>query len=323
MPTLPPPPDPTSNPNDDVFRMLRETLPLPIQHWMRDSGFLRGLIDGLVYFSVPELIQRYPQALGIYLSLPVKTIAYGKHPMQTLDILTNQQSPKGLVVMCHGGAWGSGRPWMYRLTASPFLEKEYSVAIWGYRTYPDATVDGQVEDLRNALLKVKSLYPSIPTTLVGHSSGAHVAVLGVLREKLPRIDHVISIAGVYDIPSHFEFETGRGVEQISALQPACGFNQEEWKQRSPTCLLREHLFEQNNNNPPHELPNMLLLHGAKDTVVPYTSAVDFYDSLNHDGATLEILPTVEHAETVLQLMMGGETQDVVMAWLEEQHAFLG
>ena len=75
LPTLPPPPDPTSNPNDDVFRMLRETLPLPIQHWMRDSGFLRGLTDGLVYFSVPELIQRYPHALGIYLSLPVKTIA--------------------------------------------------------------------------------------------------------------------------------------------------------------------------------------------------------------------------------------------------------
>jgi acetyl esterase/lipase len=278
---------------------------------MRDSGFLRGLIDGLVYLNVPELVQRYPHALGNYLSLPVKTIAYGEHPMQTLDILTHQESSKGLVVMCHGGAWGSGRPWMYRLTASPFLEKGYSVAIWGYRTYPDATVDGQVEDLGSALLKAKSLYPSIPTTLVGHSSGAHIAVLGVLREKLPKVDHVISIAGVYDIPSHYEFETGRGVEQISALQPACGFSREEWQKRSPTCLLRD------EQNPLQELPNMLLLHGAKDTVVPYTSATNFHQSLNH--GRLAILPTVEHAETVLQLMMGGETQDVVMAWLEEQH----
>jgi acetyl esterase/lipase len=278
---------------------------------MRDSGFLRGVIDGLIYFGLPELVQQYPHALGMYFSLPVQTIRYGDHPMQTLDILSSQQEEsKGLVVLCHGGAWGSGRPWMYRLTACPFLNKGYTVAIWGYRTWPDAGVDGQVDDLKNALQTLQTLHPSTPTTLVGHSSGAHVAVLGVLRENLLNVDHVVSIAGVYDIPSHYEYETGRGVEQISALQPACGHVRNEWQKRSPTCLLKE-------TKRPQELPNMLFLHGAKDTVVPYTSAVNFHQSLRHGRLT--ILPTVGHAETVLQLMMGGETQDVVMAWLEEQH----
>jgi acetyl esterase/lipase len=236
--------------------------------------------------------------------------------MQTVDILTTlpqqHEQSKGLVVVCHGGAWGSGRPWMYRLTACPFLNKGYTVAIWGYRTWPDAGVDGQVDDLNRALQTLQTRYPSMPTTtLVGHSSGAHVAVLGVLRENLPTVNHLVSIAGVYDIPSHYEYEKGRGVEQISALQPACGHVRNEWQKRSPTCLLKE-------MKRPRELPNMLLLHGAKDTVVPYTSATNFHQSLNH--GRLAILPAVEHAETVLQLMMGGETQDVVMAWLEEQQS---
>ncbi len=31
----------------------------------------------------------------------------------------------------HGGAWGSGSPWIYRLVASPFLEKNMVVAVVG------------------------------------------------------------------------------------------------------------------------------------------------------------------------------------------------
>jgi hypothetical protein len=62
---------------------------------------------------------------------------------------------------------------------------------------------------------------------------------------------------------------------------------------------------------------MSILHGVKDAVVPATSAMGFHQTLNH--GRIAILPTVEHAETVLQLRMGGETQDAAIAWLEEQH----
>ena len=315
-PSLPPPPSSTGNPADDVFRLFREKVPVSLQNWMRDSGFLRFIVDSLVLVGLPELVQQYPHALPTFLKLTVqcKTLSYGDHPMQKIDILEPKGESKGLIVICHGGAWGSGQPWMYRLAATKKLECGYTAAIWGYRTYPDATVDGQVSDLRGALAKLEELYPSQHTTLIGHSSGSHVALLGVLQEQV-KVDALICVAGVYDVVKHYEFEKGRGVEEISALKPAHGHVEEEWMRRSPTRLV--------DKSTEVNLPPTLLIHGAIDSVVPYSSALEFYDALQQcesDGnCTLSILPSTEHAETVIQLMVGGETQDVVVEWLESQH----
>ena len=41
-----------------------------------------------------------------------------------------------MIFFVHGGAWGSGQPWFYRLIAIPFLELGFAVAIIGYRVYP-------------------------------------------------------------------------------------------------------------------------------------------------------------------------------------------
>jgi len=312
---LPPPPKSTGNPSDDVFRTFRATVPLSVQYWMRDSGFLRFVVDSLVYLGLPDLIQQYPDAVHMFLKLSsqCETIQYGDHPMQKMDVLKPEGESKGMVVVCHGGAWGSGKKWMYRLTATKKLERGYTVAVLGYRTYPDATVDGQVSDIRDALTKLKEQYPSQHTTILGHSSGAHISLLGALKQEL-KVDALICVAGVYDVVKHFDFESGRGVEAISPLKPANGHVEEEWRRRSPTSLI--------DKTTKVNLPPTLLVHGADDNVVPYTSALEFYDALQHcesdQNCTLSILPSTEHAETVIQLMVGGETQDVVLEWLERQ-----
>ena len=183
----------------------------------------------------------------------------------------------------------------------------------GYRTYPDASVDGQVSDIQRSLDKLKQRYPSQHTTILGHSSGSHIALLGVLQQKL-KVDALICVAGVYDVVKHFMFEKGRGVDMISPLLPANGHVEKEWVLRSPTRLVDETTRD--------ILPPTLLVHGAKDSVVPYTSAVEFYNALQQcqsdENCLLSILPSTEHAETVIQLMVGGETQDIVMEWLESQ-----
>lgn len=66
---LPPPPDPSGNSEDDFFRSLRKYTPKPIQSWMRDSGFLRSVMDSLVWFAVPSILQEYPWALEDFLCL--------------------------------------------------------------------------------------------------------------------------------------------------------------------------------------------------------------------------------------------------------------
>lgn len=40
---------------------------------------------------------------------------------------------RGTVFFVHGGAWGSGMPWMYRLVAPTFLRLNFAVVIVGYR----------------------------------------------------------------------------------------------------------------------------------------------------------------------------------------------
>eukprot|EP00549_Striatella_unipunctata_P010133 CAMPEP_0118714992 /NCGR_PEP_ID=MMETSP0800-20121206/26578_1 /TAXON_ID=210618 ORGANISM="Striatella unipunctata, Strain CCMP2910" /NCGR_SAMPLE_ID=MMETSP0800 /ASSEMBLY_ACC=CAM_ASM_000638 /LENGTH=75 /DNA_ID=CAMNT_0006621013 /DNA_START=1 /DNA_END=225 /DNA_ORIENTATION=- len=61
----------------------------------------------------------------------------------------------------HGGAWGSGLPWMYRLLATVFLQYGYAVAIVGYRTYPDSkTIRDQVDDLEAAAHAIHTRYSS-------------------------------------------------------------------------------------------------------------------------------------------------------------------
>ena len=196
---------------------------------------------------------------------------------------------------------------MYRTCADPFIENNYTVAIWGYRTYPDSDVPGQIEDLKNCVryLKGKNEWDSV--SVIGHSSGGHVAVMAALQEE-ELCDSLITISGVYDIPSHYQWESSRGVEEFSALKPACGHTEEKWIELSPTRLLLKKSTT---------LPRTLVLHGALDKTVPYTTAVNFTEAIKQTGqdVDLEIFPTVGHSDTCLQLIMGGQTRDSVMKWL--------
>jgi acetyl esterase/lipase len=191
--------------------------------------------------------------------------------------------------------------------------------MWGYRTYPDGSVQDQVDDLCSAL---ELLGPPNQISIVGHSSGAHIAVLAALQQQSSVLcDKLVALSGVYDIPNHYEWETGRGVHEISALKPACGGTAMSWMDVSPTRILAAASHAA-------AVPDMYVLHGAMDALVPYTSAVNMTRALllssnsskDNEGSArskckLEILDHVEHSDTVLHLMMGGETRDKVMDWL--------
>jgi acetyl esterase/lipase len=157
-------------------------------------------------------------------------------------------------------------------------------------------------------------------TLIGHSSGAHISMLGLLSGLLTHVDRFVGLSGVYDIPSHYNFERGRGVERISPLAPACGGSLDTWRKNSPTRLV---VGESRKEQLDH-LPPILICHGGIDTTVSYSSSVDFVDALHsasdvlRNSCSLRILPHVGHSETAIHLMFGGETQDVVVDWMSAQ-----
>jgi acetyl esterase/lipase len=330
---LPAPADPTgtANPEDDFTRSFRKNVPKSIQHFMRDSGILRFIVDSSAFLVVPSILEEYPSALADFLRLTgnkelvpflpksfqsetsleqdisVEKVSYGADRRQFASLLQPQQKRNNrLVVFVHGGAWGSGFPSMYQLVATPFLNQGFHVAIVGYRTFPTANCTGQMDDLAAALQAIQQQVPHIDdVSLIGHSSGSHISALALATGRLEasRVQRFVSLAGVFDIPDHYRFETGRGVERISPMAAACGYQLQRWKDNSP-----RYLIEIGSSSWPLPLRSFFL-HGALDTTVPYTSSQHFATTL---GTECKILRTTGHADMVLHLMFGGETLDVVL-----------
>jgi len=307
---------------------------------------------------------------------------------------TQQQSKipvRGTIFFVHGGAWGSGKPWMYRLIAPTFLKLHFAVVIVGYRTYPDAaTIDDQVGDVMlawekagdvlkrsvtmmssNATCKCETTsgdacdnydaWSNICTdegtgwvgnVIMGHSSGAHVAMLMLVQwiQKQQRQwrnhsgapnysgnasgsnypwepNYFIGLSGPYDINDHFDYEAGRGVEQISPMKPICGHSRKKFNEASPVkrflSLFREQSDDDsvlhNHARSIQQLtPPILLVHGIEDSTVPFTATADAGRILRSCGLQRcdEIyLDETGHQDVIVHFMFGGLAKDLVLDWL--------
>jgi acetyl esterase/lipase len=104
----------------------------------------------LMAISKPGLALRF-----LKLRRRTETFQYGPHPSHKLEIVSavadsssssdgDRTQPARTLVFVHGGAWGSGKPWMYRLLADRLSNVGYTVVLIGYRTWPDGTTDEQV-----------------------------------------------------------------------------------------------------------------------------------------------------------------------------------
>lgn len=231
---------------------------------------------------------------------------------------------------------------MYRLIATPFLDANMAVAILGYRTYPDGNMQDQIDDIELASKKIAIDFPDLilkpeivdaedwlGSSLIGHSSGVHIGLLAVAQraerwalndidDKHLKFDYVIGLSGVYTISEHFDFEVSRGVEEISSMKAAAGFTVESFDYFSPAARLAKiSSFEE---QPFEKLPQILLLHGDEDVVVPFTSArrtVRLLQSIGCKDVDTKILK-LGHADTLFHVMFGGETREILMNWLQNR-----
>jgi pimeloyl-ACP methyl ester carboxylesterase len=281
--------------DDIYRQIFNGWLPNSVQYVLRDVGFLRLLLNCITLVGLPSLIEQHPNlvddALRLWFGLTVRpnsnsflssssslprrqSIRYGDSPRQVIELWDQNASSTGAfnntnnntdddetpikdetIIFIHGGAWGTGFPAMYMLVALPFLEKRYSVAIIGYRTYPDASAMEQARDVADAIQAIRQQHASQNKnkqkkeiieddskksdhtyTLIAHSSGAHICALamthGILSTRkstmasisttaATSIDRFISLAGVFDIREHYKFEKLRGLARFSPMAPAC------------------------------------------------------------------------------------------------------
>jgi acetyl esterase/lipase len=348
--------------SDQVTRFLGTLLPLSWQNQFRDSGGFRDIVDSLVTTTLPPFALANPRAAMEFgrLTEKVQRISYGDDEMRFIDMFLPEcieLEMTGLVFFVHGGAWGSGKPWFYRLVASHFLRRNLAVAIVGYRVYPMGDVHTQVRDLETAALELSKRYPNlcgsqrierpIGTCVMGHSSGAHIVFLMIVEQAKRRlyveenrmekgvalaaqgqvsmpVDSFVGLSGPYDISHHYDYEGARGVEEASPMKPTCGYTRENFLLNSPALRLKDFLTmftECDKLALDNFLPRMLLLHGIEDETVPFTSTGEAARVLRACGVTKcqeSYVPATGHPDTVMHLMLGGKALDIVDDWLLER-----
>ena len=168
---------------------------------------------------------------------------YGELERNLVDVYTPegpQQKGLPVVLFVHGGVWSSGELWHYSAMGADLARQNCVVVVATYNFYPDVLVPHQVNDVDAALRWTEENCERFggsreKISVVGHSSGAHLSLMAVLKRAglyreegkgdlgqvtVPR--SVVLMAGVYDIERHYEYERRRGVHSLSAMARAHG-----------------------------------------------------------------------------------------------------
>ena len=120
------------------------------------------------------------------------TIAYDQYPETLLDVYVPITSMPvkayPVVVYIHGGGWDSGDKSQWESKVPFFSERRYVSVSINYRLSPSVTHPTHIEDVSNALNWICdniSSYGGDPNylILIGHSAGAHLALLAVTNQK--------------------------------------------------------------------------------------------------------------------------------------------
>ena len=312
-----------------VTRALHSLVPLSWQLGFRDMGIFGVVCDGLVTLSAVALPHHAPHFLR--LGSAQRSFRYGSNAQHSVHIIDlhdvygspEMPEPDDVLVFVHGGAWGSGKPWMYRITAAGLarngLRARY-VVLLEYPVYPVTSILQQRNCVCEAMRFIRSMQwrdqmhqyssassssslsssssspsssqslPSAPPVprliLAGHSSGANVCALALLhaaREGYRLADAFLGLSGVYDVGKHFEYERSRGVHLISPMGGAAGWGRQGTFQECSPTVILQQWAHDCSKLSAFFPECCLILHGTEDSTVPITSSMDFVKALHSAG----------------------------------------
>jgi acetyl esterase/lipase len=204
----------------------------------------------------------------------MRTVGYGDHPDQVVDVWDNGADT--VAVLVHGGYWRVRYDRSYLVPFAEYLLAQgFSVASLEFRRIGNGgewPVIGQ--DVDAGVDKAVELFPGKRIVLVGHSAGGHLALLAADR---PGVAKVVSVGGLCDLARAHEL--GLSDNAVTLLLGG------------DLGLLAE--ADPCNRVPP-PVP-VTLLHGDADTHVPLELSRRYSDK---SGAELVVLPGIGHFEPV-------------------------
>lgn len=179
--------------------------------------------------------------------------------------------PKGIVLFAHGGGWISGyrrQPnnvsWYRYLVGKGFL-----VAAIDYSRGYKAGIEKLIDELIKAVefLKQKFKYENYEISLMGLSAGGHLALLTASRvpEDVKRVVAYYSPCDLIDIWNSTSLFARLAV--ATTLKRLPSKSKSIYEKYSPV------------NHITSKFPSVLLVHGLRDSIVPYTSSVKMHKGL--------------------------------------------
>ena len=236
---------------------------------------------------------------------------YGALAEQRLDLYTptNIQASSSrklpVVIFLHGGGWNSGDKNQYRFVGAALAEQGWIGVAVNYRLYPDVKYPAFMDD---AALAVKYVHDHAAEWggdvqqiyLMGHSAGAHIALMLALDEEFLHaaggdshwLRGVIGIAGPYDfIPFTFDYMHDLFGPEIN------------YAKSQPVNYVRA------------DAPPLLLLHGTTDTNVLPRNTIRLTAAMQRVGGNVQThyYEGVNHTDIIAALSIPARGRAPVLA----------
>jgi acetyl esterase/lipase len=219
----------------------------------------------------------------------------GGHARHKLDLyLPKSEKPLPVVVWIHGGAWLQGDkrnpPAMF------LLEKGYAVASINYRLSQHAVFPAQIEDCKAAIrfLRANAKKYNLDGDRIGvwgSSAGGHlVALLGTTgdveelegkggnADQSSRVQAVVDFFGPTDFAAMGGSHDKADSPESKLVGGAVPQSKEKVAKANPIAYVTK-------NDPP-----FLILHGDKDTAVPFNQSELLHEALKKAGVDSTFVP---------------------------------
>ena len=273
---------------------------------------LAGAIVAIVCAALPVLAGK-PMTLGGYMALngpaPTEHIAYGPAPLQYAELFEpTGVGPFPVVILIHGGCFMNRYQGMAQMRGMAGALAAKGVAVWSieYRGLdtPGGGYPGTYLDVRSAvdMLAAQAGARHLDTrrlVVVGHSSGAALALWLAGRERLPRssplyeaaplpVRKVVALGGSGDY---------RPVAAI--LKKSCGFNIAQIT-GSPTTARPDVYADTTAIDLTPNGSETVFINGERDTIATPKDTADYAARVRERGDAVKtlVLPGGSHFDEV-------------------------
>ncbi|HEX2583750.1 MAG TPA: alpha/beta hydrolase [Steroidobacteraceae bacterium] len=291
-----------------MFRSLHSAIVLMLPRLNRVVVIVSiGILSGCTSFSF--FAANTPASFGHYSRQ--QNVSYGEKSRNKLDVYR----PEGIdhsvpiVIFIHGGGWDSGDKAQYKFVGAALAEQGYVAVLPNYSLYPQVKFPAFLDDAARAIVWVHSHAAELngdvnQIYLVGHSAGAHIAVMLALNEAYLQhaggdahwLKGVVGLAGPYDfLPFTYPYMN-------DLFGPPDRFAESQ-----PINYVRP------------DAPPLLLMHGLRDHTVAPTNTRQLHDAMARLGVNVpvEYFPDATHADLLAAFSFVRSRKPPVMASIKQ------